>query len=109
VAFFLAQIVNVKFCFQCKILGMAFHGRDGNPPRAGKAPPPGETSQEAIYLKALGEKQKPVRIKLQGGEIVQGWIEYYDKYMVRLTRQALPNLFIFKHDIVYIAEEASGK
>jgi len=53
----------------------------------------------------LGEKQKPVSIKLVDGEIVQGWIEYYDKNMVRLTREGAPNLFIFKHDIMYISEE----
>jgi len=49
--------------------------------------------------------QKTVSVKLVGGEVVQGWIEYYDKNMVRLTRQGAPNLFIFKHEIMYIAEE----
>jgi host factor-I protein len=67
--------------------------------------PPEETSQEAAYLKSLGEKQKPVTIKLSDGEVVQGWIEYYDKNMLRLTRENKPNLFIFKHEIMYIAEE----
>jgi host factor-I protein len=67
--------------------------------------PPEETSEEAAYLKALSDKQKPVSIKLADGEIVQGWIEYYDKNMVRLTRQSQPNLFIFKHEIMYIAED----
>jgi len=57
-------------------------------------------------LKALGEKQKPVSIKLADGEVVCGWIEYYDKNMVRLTREGQPNLFIFKHEIMYIAEDA---
>ncbi len=76
--------------------------------RKPNSPPPNETSQEATYLKSLGESKQPVKIKLQDGEVVQGWIEYYDKNMVRLTRDAQPNLFIFKHDIVYIAEE-SGK
>jgi host factor-I protein len=70
--------------------------------------PQEETSQEAIYLKALGEKQRPVSLKLMDGEIVRGWVEYYDKNMVRLTREKEPNLFIFKHEIMYIAEE-SGK
>ena len=70
-----------------------------------KAPPPEETFEEAAYLKALGEKQRPVTIKLMDGEIVRGWIEYYDRNMVRLTREDAPNLFIFKHEIMYIAEE----
>ena len=73
--------------------------------KGGKAPPPDDTLEEAAYLKSLGEKQKNVSIKLVGGEVVEGWIEYYDKNMVRLTRQGAPNLFIFKHEIMYIAEE----
>jgi host factor-I protein len=88
---------------------MPFHGQ-GIPGslRKGRTPPPEETSEEATYLKALGEKQKPVSIKLADGEVVHGWIEYYDKNMVRLTRENGPNLFIFKHEIMYIAED-SGK
>ena len=73
--------------------------------RKGKQPPPEETFEEAAYLKNLGEKQKPVTIKLLDGESVKGWIEYYDKNMVRLTREGAPNLFIFKHQIMYIAED----
>jgi host factor-I protein len=86
---------------------MPFHNNGGpnSPLRKAKPAPPDETSEEAAYLKMLGDKQKPVRIKLADGEIVEGWIEYYDKNMLRLTREAKPNLFIFKHDIVYIAEE----
>lgn len=90
---------------------MPFHDRGpSGPPRKGKpAPPPVETSEEAAYLKALGEKQKHVRLKLVDGEVVEGWIEYYDKSMLRLTREKEPNLFIFKHDIVYISEEGGRK
>ena len=69
-----------------------------------KTPPPEETMQEAAYLKMLGEKQKTVSIKLRDGEVVRGWVEYYDRYMVRLTRENAPNLFIFKSEIVYISE-----
>ncbi|MBV9572516.1 MAG: RNA chaperone Hfq [Acidobacteriales bacterium] len=78
-------------------------------PQKGKAAPAAETSQEAAYLKSLGEKQKPISIKLVGGEVVHGWIEYYDRDMVRLTRDRQPNLFIYKHDIVYIEESASPR
>jgi host factor-I protein len=73
--------------------------------KSGKTPPPEETFQEAAFLKALGEKQKQVAIKLLDGEVFRGWIEYYDKNMIRLTREDAPNLFIFKHEILYIAEE----
>jgi len=80
------------------------HGAPGAP-RKPRNVPPEETSEEAAYLKLLGEKQKPVSIKLSDGEVVHGWIEYYDKNMVRLTREDQPNLFIFKHEIMYIAED----
>jgi host factor-I protein len=76
-----------------------------NPLKKAKSPPPEETNEEAQYLKALGEKQKPVQVKLMDGEVVRGWIEYYDKGMIRLTREGVPNLFIFKHEIMYIAED----
>ncbi len=77
--------------------------------KRGKTPPPEETFEEAAYLKLLGEKQKPVSIKLRDGEVVRGWIEYYDKNMVRLTRENGPNLFIFKHEIMYIAEDSGRR
>ncbi|MGZ4826325.1 MAG: Hfq-like protein [Terriglobales bacterium] len=78
-----------------------------NPLKKAKTPPPEETNEEAMYLKALGEKQRPVQVKLLDGEVVRGWIEYYDKSMIRLTREGAPNLFIFKHEIMYIAEDGA--
>jgi host factor-I protein len=83
----------------------------GNPnaSKRGRTPPPDETFEEAGFLRALGEKQKTVIVKLRDGQMVSGWIEYYDKYMVRLTREGAPNLFIFKHEIMYIAEDSGKK
>ena len=92
------------------MMSMPFHGQGTSGlPRKGRPAPPEQTSEEAAYLKALGEKQKPVSIKLADGEVVRGWIEYYDKNMVRVTREDGPNLFIFKHEIVYIAEDSKKK
>ena len=88
---------------------MGFRGTSSTTAPKGKPPPPDDTRQEAAYLKTLGEKQTPVSIKLMDGEVVRGWIEYYDRRMVRLTRDGAPNLFIFKHDISYIAEDAVSK
>jgi host factor-I protein len=90
---------------------MPFRASHGNPSGAkrGRTPPPEDTFEEAAFLKSLGEKQKPVSIKLMDGQTVRGWIEYYDKHMVRLTREGAPNLFIFKHEIMYIAEEGGKR
>jgi host factor-I protein len=72
-----------------------------------KSPPPETTNEEAAHLKSLVEKKRPVSIKLVDGEVVSGWIEYYDRNMLRLTREGKPNLFIFKHQIAYVAEGTS--
>jgi len=72
--------------------------------RRSKTPPPGETGQEALYLKSLSERKIPVSVKLRDGEVVKGWIEYFDDGMLRLTREGRPNLFIYKHQIRSITE-----
>lgn len=69
-----------------------------------KGPPTGETGQEALYLKSLSDRQVPVAVKLRDGEVVHGWIEYFDEMMVRLTREGKPNLFIYKTQIRTITE-----
>lgn len=69
-----------------------------------KAPPPGETGQEALYLRSLSERQISVTVTLRDGEAVRGWIEYFDDGMLRLTRDGKPNLFIYKHQIRTITE-----
>jgi host factor-I protein len=72
--------------------------------RRSKTPPPGETGQEALYLRSLSDRQVVVQIKLRDGETVRGWIEYFDDAMLRLTREGQPNLFIYKHQIRTISE-----
>ena len=67
---------------------------------------PEQTFEEAKYLKQLIEHATPVRVKMTDGEEVVGVIEYYDQSFIRLTRDGEPNLFIFKHDIKYLAEES---
>ena len=74
--------------------------------RRQKSPPPGETGQEALYLRFLSEKQVRVAVKLRDGEVVSGWIEYFDERMIRLTREGKPNLFIYKNQIRTITEVA---
>jgi host factor-I protein len=72
--------------------------------RRQKTPPPGETGQEALYLRSLSDRQVQVHVKLRDGETVSGWIEYFDDRMIRLTREGKPNLFIYKHQIRTITE-----
>jgi host factor-I protein len=73
-----------------------------------KGAPSGETGQEALYLKSLSDRQVQVAIKLRDGEVVSGWIEYFDDMMLRLTREGKPNLFIYKAQIRTITEAAAA-
>jgi host factor-I protein len=79
-----------------------------NPPlshvRRVKTPPPGDTGQEALYLRSLSDRQISVQVQLRDGEVVDGWIEYFDDSMVRITRDGHPHLFIYKHQIRTITE-----
>ena len=76
--------------------------------RRSKTPPPGETGQEALYLRSLSDRQVIVSVKLRDGESVRGWIEYFDDMMVRLTREGRPNLFIYKSQIRTITESGAA-
>ena len=75
--------------------------------RHSKGPPSGETGQETLYLKSLSDRQVQVAIKLRDGEVVSGWIEYFDDMMLRLTREGKANLFIYKSQIRSITESTS--
>ena len=65
----------------------------------------GVGSREAEYLQDLADEKKTIVVHLRSGEVFRGFLEYYDKRFVRLTRQDAPNLFIFKRDIKYLLEE----
>jgi len=67
--------------------------------------PPDETGQEMLYLRSLSERRAPVSIKLRDGEVLSGWIEYFDQNMLRLTREGHPNLFIYKAQILTVTEQ----
>jgi host factor-I protein len=85
---------------------------DDSAPRAserrGAAPsgPRNNTQQEVAYLRRLIDQNIPVSVKIRGGELVSGVIEYYDSSFIRLTREGQSNLFIFKKDILYLREDA---
>ena len=45
-----------------------------------------------------------MQVQLRDGETIDGWIEYFDDGMVRITREGHPNLFIYKQQIRTITE-----
>ena len=64
-----------------------------------------QTQAEAMYLTQLIQDKTPVIVKLVTDEEISGWIEYYDKSFIRLTRDKAPNVFIYKDQIKFIAEQ----
>ncbi len=66
--------------------------------------PEGAAKRESEYLRGLTEAHTPIMVHLKSGEVFNGYIEYYDRNFIRLTREGEPNLFIYKHDIKYLSE-----
>ena len=66
---------------------------------------PEQTFREAEYIDRLSKSRTPVVVKLIDGEEVRGWIEYYDKDIIRITRETQPNLFIYKNRVKYLYED----
>ena len=69
---------------------------------------PETTFREAEYIDRLSKSRTGVAVKLIDGEEVRGWIEYYDKDIIRITRDTQPNLFIFKNRVKYLYEDPSN-
>ena len=72
---------------------------------------PETTFRESEYIDRLSKSRTLVVVKLIDGEEVRGWIEYYDKDIIRITRETQPNLFIYKNRVKYLYEDpaANGK
>ena len=71
-----------------------------------KTKAPEQTFEEVRFLKHLVESKARVRIKLGDNEEISGIVEFYDANLIRVTRDGHPNLFVYKHDIKYLTEEA---
>jgi len=69
---------------------------------------PETTFREAEYIDRLSKTKTPVIVKLIDGEEIKGWIEYYDKDIIRITRDTQPNLFIYKNRVKYLYEDPSN-
>src|ERR1041385_2748697 len=69
---------------------------------------PETTFRETEYIDRLSKSRTPVVVKLIDGEEVRGWIEYYDKDIIRITRETQPNLFIYKNRVKYLFEDPQG-
>jgi sRNA-binding regulator protein Hfq len=68
-----------------------------------------QTNAEATYLAQLIQNKTPVTVKLVNDEEISGWVEYYDRTFIRVTRDSAPNVFIFKDQIKLIIEGSQNQ
>ena len=69
-----------------------------------QAPPEQTNAENYYYLKQMGAKT-PMVVMLNDGEEIHGWIEWYDKWCLKVNREKGPNLLIPKHSIKYLYKE----
>lgn len=70
---------------------------------------PETTHRESEYIDKLSKNKTPVVVKLIDGEEIRGWIEYYDRDIIRITRGTEPNLFIYKNRVKYLFEDPDAR
>ncbi len=70
----------------------------GRSVRRKQSPPEQTNAEEFYYLKQMAAKT-PMVVILTDGEELRGWIEWYDKDVIKLNREHAPNLLIPKRSI----------
>ena len=67
-----------------------------------KPHPSYETFAENYYYLKQMNKKTLMAVVFSDGEVIKGYIEWYDKNCFKLNRDKSPNLLIFKNSIKYI-------
>jgi len=73
-----------------------------------KSPPPEQTHAENFYYQKQMQAKTPMVLVLQDGEEVHGYIEWYDKYCLKVNRNGAANLLIYKPSIKYMFKESEA-
>ena len=70
-----------------------------------KMVPPEQTNAENFYYMKQMQGKTPMIAVLKDGEILKGYIEWYDKTCLKFNRQDAPNLLLYKSMIKYIYKD----
>lgn len=70
--------------------------------------PPEQTNAETFYYLKQMQSRTPMVIALDGGEVVRGIIEWYDRDCIKVNRTQEPNLLIMKRSIRYMFKEGEN-
>jgi RNA chaperone Hfq len=86
------------------------HPQPGGPPLLQKKMhPPVDTSAESYYYLKQMSKKTPMAVVFSDGEVIEGYIEWYDRNCIKLNRDNAPNLLVFKHAVKYMYKIDDGK
>jgi len=70
-----------------------------------KPAPPELTHAENFYWVKQMQSRTPMVVVLDSGEELHGFIEWYDRDCIKLTREGAPNLMLFKRFIKYVYKD----
>jgi len=77
----------------------------GGPLPSKKPAPPELTHAENFYWVKQMQGRTPMVVVLDSGEELHGYIEWYDRDCIKLTRTGAPNLMVFKRFIKYVYKD----
>jgi len=67
--------------------------------------PPENTSAEAFYYVKQMTNRTPMVVVLDTGDQLRGHIEWYDRNCIKVNREGVPNLLVYKHAIKYMYKQ----
>ena len=70
-----------------------------------KPAPPELTHAENFYWVKQMQSRTSMVVVLDSGEELRGFIEWYDRDCIKLTREGAPNLMLFKRFIKYVYKD----
>jgi host factor-I protein len=68
-----------------------------------------DTAAENYYYLKQMSKKTAMAVVFADGEVIEGYIEWYDRSCIKLNRDNAPNLLVYKSNIKYMYKLNEGK
>ena len=85
--------------------GRVPRGNGGGNGKQARPAPPEVTNAESFYYVKQMSSRTPMVVVMTDGEVIRGWIEWYDRNCLKVNREGAPNLLIQKHCIKYLFKQ----
>jgi host factor-I protein len=67
-----------------------------------KIQPPYDTHAENYYYLKQMNKKTLMAVVFYDGQVVEGFVEWYDRHCFKLNRDGAPNLLVYKNNVKYL-------